>query len=131
MFGLPAQGIIGEFERAKNEIMVTPHMGQFWGPILAKYTPSMYQECCNAVEWCKQMVKQWLITGMFAGEADAEAKADEVLNQLRDQALTLSHSRHISIDRARDASLKVKAPPPEWRWLRLVDCKSTSRVVAY
>ena len=26
---------------------------------------------------------------------------------------------------------EVKAPPPEWRWLQLVDCKSTSRVVAY
>ena len=26
---------------------------------------------------------------------------------------------------------KVKAPPPEGRWLLSVDCKSTSRVVTY
>jgi len=109
MFGFPAQGIVEEFDRAREEIRLLPAMGNFWVPILQKYTPAMYQECQNAIQWAKQMVKEWLINGMFAGEADADQKADEVLTKLRDQALTLSHNRHINIERAIDARLKVVA----------------------
>ena len=107
VFGFPAEGIVKEFERAHQEITAAPHMGAFWGPVLAKYTPSMYQECNHAIDWCKQMVKEWLVTGMFLGEDDATTKADDVLTKLRDQALTLSHSRHISLEKAEEASLKV------------------------
>ena len=53
------------------------------------------------------MVKEWLITGMFAGEADATTKADRIIEELADHAITLSHARHIAVKKAQDLGVKV------------------------
>ncbi len=53
------------------------------------------------------MVKEWLVTGMFQGEADAQQKADYIANELGSHALTKSHARHISINKAREIGIKV------------------------
>jgi hypothetical protein len=55
------------------------------------------------------MVRDWLLSCMFADEEDAERKADGVIRELADHALTLSHARHISMERARNLGLKVIA----------------------
>jgi ATP-dependent protease ClpP protease subunit len=108
-FGLPAQGIVDDFDKAHAEIQGNPHMGQFWAPILQKYHAGMYQECKNAIEWAKQMVRQWLTECMFKDDSERDQKVERVLSEFGDQALTLSHHRHLSIDMARDAQLNVTA----------------------
>src|SRR5207249_11132234 len=80
-----------------------------WQPIIAKYAPTLIGECEKAIAWSNEMVKEWLVTGMFLGDSDAGSKADKVISELGDHALTKSHARHISIKRAMDVGLKVTA----------------------
>ena len=40
---------------------------------------------------------------------DGDTKATRILGEMADHALTLSHSRHISADRARDLGIDVTA----------------------
>jgi len=55
------------------------------------------------------MVLEWLISGMFDGDPEGEAKANKVVEELGSHALTKSHDRHISMKRAREIGLKVSA----------------------
>ena|ERR1700722_3590422 len=80
-----------------------------WQPIIAKYSPTLIGECKKAIKWSEEMVKDWLVTGMFKGKADASARADTVVKELGDHALTKSHARHISMKRAKEIGLKIVA----------------------
>lgn len=101
--------ICEEFNRAKAEIQEKPSTIPVWQPIIAKYRPTLIGECEKAIQWSNDMVKQWLTSGMFAGHPDAIEKADQVIRELGDHALTRSHARHISLDRARSLGLNVTA----------------------
>lgn len=105
--GLPAHGIKEEFEKAKEEIASDPSTIPVWQPIIAKYTPTLVGECEKAIAWSNKMVKEWLETGMFKDDDDRSDKADKVLAELADHAITLSHSRHISYDKAAELDLNV------------------------
>ena len=107
--GLPAHGIIEEFKRALDEIGRNQLSIALWQPIIAKYRPALIGECEKAIAWSTETVKEWLITGMFLGEDDAADKAQRIVGELGDLALTKSHARHISISRAKEIGLKVTA----------------------
>lgn len=107
--GLPAHGIIEEFNTAARQIQSNPAVIPLWQPIINKYHPTLIGECQKAIVWCNQMVKEWLVSGMFAGDADAEAKADNVISELGDHALTKSHARHFSMKKAQEMGIKVTA----------------------
>jgi hypothetical protein len=107
--GLPAHGIIEEFERARVEMAANPVNVALWQPIIAKYSPTLIGEAQKAVAWSSEIVKEWLVTGMFEGDPDADAKANAIVGELGDHALTLSHERHISLERARSLGLRVTA----------------------
>jgi ATP-dependent protease ClpP protease subunit len=107
--GIPAHGIIEEFNRAKAEIRQNQVNAYVWQPIIAKYTPSIIGECEKAIAWSNEMVADWLIRCMFAGQADAVAKAKIVIDELGDHALTKSHARHIAIDKMRQLGVNVTA----------------------
>src|SRR5436190_3542760 len=93
--GIPAHAIKEDFERAVREVQAAPHTAPIWQIIISKYGPALIGESAKAIAWADQMTKQWLITGMFDGEADAPAKADRVIGELGDHAITMSHARHI------------------------------------
>jgi serine dehydrogenase proteinase len=107
--GLPAHGIIEEFDRAAKEIKVDQSRIPLWQPIIAKYHPALIGECQKAIAWSNQMVKEWLISGMFDGDANSDQKADAIISELADHALTKSHARHISLKRAQDMGIKAIA----------------------
>lgn len=109
--GLPAHGVIEEFNTARHEIQQSPAAIPLWQPIIAKYPPTFVGECAKAISWADEMVRRWLISGMFSDmeEADADVAATKVLDELSSHALTLSHSRHISMDKAADLGIKVVA----------------------
>ena len=107
--GLPAHGIIEEFDRAANEIKVDQSRIPLWQPIIAKYHPALIGECQKAISWSNQMVREWLISGMFDGDADGPTKADAIIAELADHALTKSHARHISLKRAQDMGIRAIA----------------------
>lgn len=107
--GLPAHGILEEFTRAAKEIAKDPRYIAVWQPIIANYRPTLIGECEKAVAWANEMVREWLISGMFSDDPEAIPKADNIITELGDHALTKSHDRHISIDRARGLGLRIRA----------------------
>lgn len=107
--GVPAHGIIEEFRRAVQEAKTNPTSIPLWQPIIAKYSPTLIGESEKAIDWSNQMVEEWLLSGMFAGEKDAQDKVKRIIETLGDHALTKSHARHISLKAARDAGIKVVA----------------------
>lgn len=107
--GIPTHGIIEEFNRAFQEIEKSPAAVPIWQPIIAKYNPTLIGECEKAIKWSNDMVKEWLKTGMFYVDENSDSKADKVISELGNHALTLSHNRHISINKAKSIGLKVIA----------------------
>jgi len=105
--GIPAHGVIEEFNRAAEDIQEDPRKIPVWQPIIANYRPTLIGECEKAIAWSKEIVKQWLITGMFLGDPKAEVKARRIVRELGSHALTKSHSRHITLESARKMGIKV------------------------
>lgn len=106
--GIPTHGIIEEFNRARIEVTERPETIPLWQPIIAKYSPTLIGECEKAIAWSNEMVKHWLVSAMFAGQADAEQKAERIVNELGDHVLHKSHDRHISAQRAADIGLDIE-----------------------
>jgi ATP-dependent protease ClpP protease subunit len=106
--GLPAHGIMEEFEQARREIAQNPASIPLWQPIIAHYRPTLIGECQKSIAWADEMVSEWLRSGMFSGEADAEDRARVVLEGLGDHALTKSHARHLSAQKCIRLGMKVE-----------------------
>lgn len=106
--GIPAHGVIEEFKQAYREIKADPVKIPIWQPIIAKYNPTMIGECQKAISWSEEMVKEWLLSGMLQGEKKAAAKADNIIKELGDHALTKSHARHLSASHCAEIGLKIE-----------------------
>ena len=107
--GMPAQGILDEFDRARTEIVGNPSLINLWQPILSKYPPTLIGQCLKSVKWAEQIVRDWLDSGMFAplGDAQRAGAVDKVISGLGHNT-TLTHNRHISVQRAADLGLVVE-----------------------
>ncbi|MBP8947051.1 MAG: serine protease [Bacteroidales bacterium] len=115
--GIPAHGIIEEFERAKKEVAENPKTIPVWQTILSRYSPTLIGECEKAIKWSETMVTEWLKSNMFANEVKENKEKtniiiSEIIKELGSHALTLSHDRHIPIDILKD-KLKLKILPLE------------------
>lgn len=105
---LPAHGVLEEFKQATEEVRNNPATIPLWQAIISKYPPTLIGECQKSIDWANRMTKEWLISGMFEGEEDAEDKANVVLSELGDHSITLSHSRHLSFEKCREIGLKIE-----------------------
>lgn len=106
--GVPAYGVIHEFERAHEAIKKDPSALAVWQFILNKYHPTFLSECENALELAKDLVRNNLTKVMFKGDKKARAKANKVVNYLSDYKERKAHARHINIDECQTIGLKVK-----------------------
>ena len=95
---IAAHGILEEIQKAKEDVKVDQNSAIYWQPIFQKYNPTLIGECEKAVEWTEEIVKNWLVTGMFKDLKDAEEKAETVYEELGDHALTKSHQRRIPVE---------------------------------
>lgn len=109
--GIPAHGVLEEFEQARKEIGNDPKTIPLWQPIIAKYPPTFIGECEKAIKWSANMVKDWLGSGMFKDLEASQKKTriDKIVAELTDHSLSLSHSRHLSLQRCRDMGLVVES----------------------
>jgi hypothetical protein len=107
--GIPAHGVVEEFERAHAEIKKDPSKIPVWQPILAKYSPAFIGECEKAIEWANEMVEEWLLSGMFPGKKTQQhvEKVKKIVADLGNHALSKSHARHLALDRCQQIGLKV------------------------
>ena len=106
--GIPAHGVIEEFDRAYQEIKADSSKIPVWQPIIAKYHPTMIGECQKAIDWSEKMVKKWLTTGMLKGKRNKSKKADDIIKELGNHALTKSHNRHLSASKCKKIGLNVE-----------------------
>jgi ATP-dependent protease ClpP protease subunit len=105
--GLPAHGVIEEFDRANKEVAENKLKFPIWQTIIAKYHPTLIGECEKAIIWSKDIAKEWLLSGMLECDGDAEVKAEKIIFELSDHALNKSHSRHLSAEKCKNIGLKV------------------------
>ncbi|HRZ55836.1 MAG TPA: S49 family peptidase [Candidatus Paceibacterota bacterium] len=106
--GIPAHGVIEEFKKAYEEIKQDPAKIPVWQPIIAKYSPAFIGECQKAITWSEQLVRDWLATGMLAGDEKKDEKINRIVGELGNHALTLSHARHLPADTCSAMGLKVE-----------------------
>ncbi|MEL5258576.1 SDH family Clp fold serine proteinase [Serratia nevei] len=109
MGGIPAHGILEEVDKAKKDILDDHRLLAFWQFNLQKLHPTFIGECEKAIKWASEIVSEWLVSGMFAGDTDAQQKAEHICSKLNDHSTTYAHARHIHMDKARDIGLKIVA----------------------
>lgn len=105
--GIPAYGVIEEFKKAKSEIKKDPSSIPIWQVVIGKYHPTFIGECENAIKWSKEIVEEWLKTGMFINERGKNHKVKKIVKELSDHGKTKSHSRHIGLNDCIQLGLKV------------------------
>ncbi len=106
--GVPAYGVIQEFERAFKEVKSDSSKIALWGPIISQYKPTFLSQCENAIEWSNKFVQEQLEKVMFADERDAKEKAMKVSKKLSDYKDNLRHERHIHIEECKKIGLRVE-----------------------
>ena len=105
--GVPAIGILEEFEKATQEIKQRPEKLLTWQMIIGKLHPSLILSCENAIAWSKSMVEEWL-SNMYPEDTDKQ-KRREIAEKLSDHQEMKTHSRHISLKEAENIGLKISA----------------------
>lgn len=107
---MPAHGVIEEFERALEEIKKDPDRILVWQPILHKYNPAFIGQCEKAIEMTKNMVTDWLRTGMFAscGEEEAFVISKNIVEQLANYELLKTHDRHLPPETCMSFGLNIR-----------------------
>jgi len=105
--GMAAHGVVEEFNRAHDEIKADQSRAFVWQPIIAKYSPTLIGECEKAIQWSNEMAREWLVTGMLNDDPERDAKAERIVTELGDHALTKSHARHLSPTRCHEMGLVV------------------------
>lgn len=105
--GIPAHGVIEEFKKAKAEIKKDPASIPLWQIVVQKYHPTFLGECEKAIALSSEMVKQWLMSGMFKGDTNAKAKVNKIVKTLNNHKDTKTHARHLHIKDATEMGLKI------------------------
>lgn len=104
--GIPATGVIEEFNKAIEEIKADPKSIPLWQTIIGKYHPTFLGECEKAIKWSKEIVEDWLKKCMFDGENKQEI-ITKIVNELSDHSAMKTHSRHIPTSKCKDIGLKT------------------------
>lgn len=94
----PAQAILDQFERAKQEIKEDAGNLPVWLPVLRQYGPSLLEEAQNAIDLAKELVANWLERYMFLGSRAAKRRATSISDWVGDHNNFKAHPRQIVID---------------------------------
>lgn len=106
--GLPASGILEEFDHAKEEVARDPAAVAIWAPIIGKYHPTLLGECAKALKMSQSMVTDWLSRYMFHDEPGAMDRAEKIAATLCDHNESAMHGRHFSYSKLRTFGLKIQ-----------------------
>jgi len=106
--GVPAYGVLEEFAKAITEAEKNPNSIPIWRAIIEKYHPTFIGECDNAIKWSKEIVAEWLTTGMFEKDFDRIGKADKIVQKLTCRDDLKTHERHIHAEQAKAIGLKIE-----------------------
>jgi hypothetical protein len=101
---MPAEAVISEFNRAKDDILKDPKAAGYWQFILMKYHPTFLTSCEQAIELSKILAKEWLLGNMCES---SKSCADTILNLFSSHSETKMHARHIGKEKCKEAGLKI------------------------
>ncbi len=105
--GISTHGVLEEFEDAIQGVKKEPDSIPIWQTVVKKYHPSFIGECKKAIEFSNELVAEWLKTGMFFNDAQADEKIKAILDHIGSHSKTKQHDRHISIEEATKNGLKI------------------------
>lgn len=105
--GIAAHGVLEEFQKALETAKSDPRSIPLMQAMVAKYRPAFIGECEKAIAWTNEMVTEWLRTGMFAEDQNAQMRIPEIVKNLSDHAVTKAHNRHLSASTCRELGLKI------------------------
>ncbi len=107
--GVPAHGVIEEHQHALSLAQNATKQGEIAlaQQIIARIPLALYQESQKAIALAEQMLQEWLGTGMFDQDPQAVAKIATLKSELGDHAISLSHARHLSLQKCQSIGLKV------------------------
>jgi len=104
--GVPAHGIIEEFQQAKREVAADPSCIPIWQTILSRYTPTLIGQCQKAITWSSSLAESWLEEGMLKGKPNAKVVARAIIDDM--SKLHHSHARHISDEHVKSLGVVVE-----------------------
>jgi len=105
--GISCAGVIEEFNNAIKSVQDNPSSALLYQVIISKYHPTFLGDCEKAIQWSKKIVKEWLMTNMFAMDEEKEQKVDRIIEKLGSHEETFSHDRHIHIAECKELGIKV------------------------
>lgn len=105
--GIPAHGVLEEFQRAYDDIVNDPRTIPVWQPIIAKYNPAFLGECEKAITWSTSLVDSWLKRNMLSTEPNRDVLVENIIRELGDHSVSLAHNRHLSSAKCKEIGLKV------------------------
>ncbi len=107
--GIAAQSYIAEFYRACEEVKQDQSKLLLWQPIIGKISPGFLTECQFAIDWSNEILTKSLKRVMFANDKRATSKIKAIKKLLGDQTISKAHTRHITLQQAKEAGLKIVA----------------------
>jgi len=105
--GLPAHGVIAEFDQAHREIVADTTKIQVWQFVLSKYPPSFLNQCQQAIQLSAEFVTRELKSNMLENDPEREIKAKNIVDSLTNYTSNLSHDRHLNIDFCKKIGLTI------------------------
>jgi len=104
---VPAQAILDQFEKAKEECQNPKLLGP-WLPILSQYAPALLIQCDDAISLSSELLKEWMQRYMFSGDEDALEKSKTISDYFANHKEHKSHGRHISREKAKELGLVIE-----------------------
>lgn len=106
--GVPAAGVIEEFNQAVEDAKLRPESIPMWSQIVGKYHPTFIGDCQKAINASKGMVENWLRNNMFAEDDDCDSKVSSIVDKLCEHQNSAMHNRHFSAQELIDLGMKVE-----------------------
>lgn len=105
----PAQAILDQFERAKQECAASPQSLAAWLPILRSYSPGLLSQCLTAQEAAEETVAAAMTTYMFKDlpSADAASRAKEIASWFNSHKTHRSHGKPLRYDDLMEKKVRV------------------------
>ncbi|MDR0408697.1 MAG: hypothetical protein LBH45_07275 [Campylobacteraceae bacterium] len=105
--GIPAGGVIDEFDEAIKHAKENPSSIPIWQTLINKYPPSFIGMCRQAIDWSEEIAKTALRNCMFKESPNAEEMANNVTQYLSSHRETKAHDRHISIAQCKKIGMNI------------------------
>ena len=106
--GLPANGVLAEFNKAIQQVKADPASAMMWQSIIGKYHPTFLGQCEMAIEWGDRIVREWLVTGMLDSDNERETTAATIVGGLASSEENYAHNRHIHVEKLEELGLKIE-----------------------